>query len=354
MARFLKNSSQKRGLPPGSLVSVGNKTNEQVTIEIIDYTPDNATELNADNAEKLKKYVDQQNPTWININGIFDSNLMEEIGKIFEIHPLSLEDIMNTGQRPKYEDFDHYLFVTLKMLTFNKEKHIIESEQVSIIMNKNCVLTFQEKKGDVFDCVRERIRNGKGRIRKMRTDYLAYSLMDAIIDNYFYILESIGDKLEEAEQNLVSSPDFSTLKIIHHLKQEMLYMRKAIWPLRDLVSGVQRNESSLISQDTSIYYRDLHDHTIQVIDTMETYRDMISGMQDVYLSSVSNRMNEVMKILTIFAAIFIPLTFIAGIYGMNFEHMPELKWKWGYFGVLTLMASIASIMILYFKKHKWL
>lgn len=354
MARFLKNRSNKKGLPPGSLVPIGTKTNGKITIEIIDYSADNITEGEADQAQDLSKFVDRTNPTWINFTGINDGNLMEGIGKVFNIHPLTLEDIMNTGQRPKYEDFDNYLFVTLKMLTFNQEKHIIESEQVSIIMANNCVLTFQEKKGDVFDCVRERIRNGKGRIRKMGTDYLTYSLMDAIIDNYFFILESIGDKLEESEQNLISCPEFKTLQIIHHLKQEMLYMRKAIWPLRDLVSGIQRNESSLITEGTGIYFRDLHDHTIQVIDTMETFRDMVSGMQDVYLSSVSNRMNEVMKVLTIFAAIFIPMTFIAGVYGMNFEYMPELKMRWGYFGALLLMLSIAISMIVYFKKNKWL
>ena len=354
MARFLKKISHKKGLPPGTLIPIGKETNEKTSIEVIDYNETDCTEPAVTRADELIQFTKKATPTWINLNGVRDSELMEAIGKIFNIHLLTLEDIMNTGQRPKYEDFDNYLFVCLKMLTFSNATNNIESEQVSLVIANNCVITFQEKKGDVFDSLRERIRKGKGRIRKMGADYLAYSLLDAIVDNYFLVLEGIGDKLESLELTLVSRPEFTTLKSIYHFKQEMLYMRKAIWPLRDMVGVIHRNDSLLISDETSLYFRDLHDHTIQVIDTMETFRDMVSGMLEVYLSSVSNRMNEVMKVLTVFAAIFIPLTFIAGVYGMNFEYMPELKWKWGYFGALLLMLTVAAGMLAYFKKNKWI
>jgi magnesium transporter len=265
-----------------------------------------------------------------------------------------LEDIVNTEQRPKMEDFEGYLFVVLKMLSFDEQQRAIKIEQVSLVLGPNYVLTFQEREGDVFEPVRDRIRRAKGRIRKMGADYLAYALLDAIVDSYFAILEKIGDKIEELEEHLISQPDVQILQSIHHLKREMIYLRRSIWPLREVTSGMARNESILIKESTEIFLRDVYDHTIQVIDTIEAYRDMISGMLDTYLSSISNRMNEVMKVLTIFAAIFIPLTFIAGIYGMNFAYMPELGWKWGYFAVLTVMVSVAVCMLIYFRKRKWL
>lgn len=354
MPRFLKPQSQKKGMLPGSLDLINEENFAAAEISVMDYSQDRFDEKIIEKRADLKKFPKADNPTWINVIGVHDSDLMAEIGPIFGIHPLTLEDIMNTGHRPKCEDFDSYLFFTLKMLTFNTEQCVIESEQVSLVLTKNCVITFQERPGDVFDAIRDRIRTGKGRVTKMQTDYLAYSLIDAIVDNYFIVLENIGDRIEKLEEDLLLEADYSVMKDVYHYKQELLFMRKAAWPLRDLINGTQRKETELITDETVMYYRDIHDHSIQVIDTMEVYRDMISGIQDVYLSSTGNRLNEIMKVLTLFAAIFIPLTFIAGVYGMNFKYMPELSWKWGYFAVLGLMASLTVVMVLFFKKKKWI
>jgi magnesium transporter len=240
------------------------------------------------------------------------------------------------------------------MLYPGMKKGEIEAEQVSLILGPNFIISFQEREGDVFDPVRDRIRKNKGRIRKAGPDYLAYALMDAVVDNYFLILENISEKIEDTEQQLATSPSPETLQHIRELKNEMIFLRKSIWPLRELISGLGRAESSLIQESTGVYLRDVYDHTIQIIDTVESYRDMISGMVDIYLSSISNKMNEVMKVLTIFASIFIPLTFIAGIYGMNFEFMPELGWRWGYFTLLGFMAIVGISLVFYFKRKKWL
>ena len=268
------------------------------------------------------------------------------------MHPLIQEDIVNTGQRPRAEDFEAYVFVVLKMM-YNGGKIGIVSEQVSLVLGPNFVISFQEQEGDVFDAIRERIRKEKGRIRKEGSDYLAYALLDAIVDNYFLVLEELGEEIERIEEKLVKDPTPRTLQTIHDLKRDSLFLRKSIWPLREVINGLVKSESLLIKPTTEIYLRDVYEHTIQVIDTVETFRDMISGMLDIYLSSISNRMNEVMKVLTIFAAIFIPLTFVAGIYGMNFKYMPELEWRWGYFMVLGLMAIIGGTLVAYFKNKKW-
>lgn len=354
MSRFLKRRSPKVGTTPGSLVSTTDASLGAPVISVIDYGPDDFHERSRVKISELKQVPRPDTIAWINIIGVHDADIMAEIGQTFDIHPLTLEDIMNTGHRPKSEDFDSYLFITLKMLTFNTKQSVIESEQVSLIMTKNCVITFQERPGDVFDPIRDRIRTGKGRMTKMKTDYLTYALIDAIVDNYFIILENIGERIETLEADLLLKADYTAMKMVHHFKQELLFMRKAVWPLRDLISGTQRNEAELISDETVMYYRDIYDHSIQVIDTLEIYRDMIGGIQDVYLSSTGNRLNEIMKVLTLFAAVFIPLTFIAGIYGMNFENMPELTWKWGYFAVLGVMALLTLVMVLFFKKKNWL
>jgi magnesium transporter len=280
--------------------------------------------------------------------------VIEQLGKHFSLHPLLLEDILHTEQRPKMEDFGEYLFFVLKMLYLEEGRHEILAEQVSLILGSNFVISFQEREGDVFKYVRERIRNSKGRIRKVGADYLAYALIDAIVDNYFIILERLGETIEELEEELVTNPVSDTLQTIHHLKREMIFLRKSVWPLREVISALERGESPLIQESTGVYLRDLYDHTIQVIDSVETFRDMVSGILDIYLSSVSNKMNEVMKVLTIIATIFIPLTFIAGIYGMNFEYMPELSWRWGYPAVWFVICAIFITMLAYFKRRKWL
>ncbi len=354
MARYGKRKAKKAGLPPGTLVHVGEKKTEKIRIRVLDYTEGTFEEKDITKVEDCYPFKEKSTVTWINVDGIHDVDIIEKIGKNYGVHPLLLEDILNTEQRPKIEDFEDYIFLVLKMLAFDEKEHEVKIEQVSFVIGPNYVISFQEKEGDVFDPVRERIRNAKGRIRRMGADYLAYALLDAIVDSYFFILEKIGDKIEGLEEDLIANPDAKTLQTIHYLKREMIFLRRSVWPLREVISGMSRKESVLIKESTEIFLRDVYDHTIQVIDTIENFRDMVSGMLDIYLSSLSNRMNEVMKVLTIFAAIFIPLTFVAGIYGMNFAYMPELGWKWGYFGALAVMAGIGITMLVYFKKKHWL
>ena len=323
-------------------------------ITIIDYDESHVEDKEAKRIEECFPFTDKPTVTWININGLHQLDIIEKIGEHFNVHPLVLEDIVNTGQRPKIEDFVDYIFVTLKMLRYSDEEKETKAEQVSLILGSNFVISFQENEGDVFDPIRQRIEADKGRIRKMGADYLAYALMDAIVDNYFTILEKLGDRIEDFEEELVVNPKPETLQAIHHLKREMIFLRKSVWPLREVINRLERWESSLINKSTAIYFRDVYDHTIQVIDSVETFRDMLSGMLDIYLSSISNRMNEVMKVLTIIATIFIPLTFIAGVYGMNFRFMPELEMPIGYPVILLVMLFIGILMFAYFRKKKWL
>lgn len=330
------------------------KAGPGIEINIMDYNLGKLLEKNVRKVEDCFSFSDSSTVTWINIDGITKGVDLDKIGKFFNLHPLVMEDIL-TGQRPKMENYDEYIFIVLKMLHYNERKRDIESEQVSMVVGKDFVISFQEDKmGDVFDSVRARIRNANSRIRKMKSDYLAYALIDAIVDNYFVILEKVGENIETIEDTLVKEPTPENLQLIHDLKNEMINLRKSVWPLRELISGLQRLESSRIKASTKIYLRDLYDHTVQIIDTMETYRDMLSGMHDTYLSSISNRMNEIMKILTIFTTIFIPLTFVAGIYGMNFHYMPELDWEMGYPVVWVVMVLIAGTMLLFFKRKKWI
>ena len=352
--KVFKKRSSKAGLPPGTLVYVGEKKVESIRITFIDYDEQSFQEKQVTNIEDCLKLKDTSTVSWINIDGLHDIELLEKLGKGFELHPLILEDILSTSQRPKFEDYEKHFFIVLKMLSFKEENQAIETEQVSLILGPNYVISFQERIGDAFEPIRERIRNAKGRIRKMGSDYLCYSLLDAIVDNYFVILERFGEKIESMEEEVVGDPTERTVQQIHSLKREMILMRKSIWPFRELIGGLQKSESSLINETTDIYMRDVYDHTIQIIDTIESFRDMVSGLLDIYLSSLSNKMNAVMKLLTIIATLFIPLTFVAGIYGMNFEYMPELKVRWAYGGVWLVMISIAVIMLSYFRRKKWL
>jgi magnesium transporter len=354
MAKNTQRRSRKAGLPPGSLVHIGEKKTERTKITIMDYDEQTFQGKEAKTVEECFAFKETATVTWINIDGVHDSEVVGKLGSHFGVHPLILEDIMTTQQRPKMEDMGDYIFIVLRMLSLSEKKREVRSEQVSLILGSNFVISFQETEGDVFDSVRDRIRSGKGRLRKMGPDYLAYTLIDSIVDNYFLTLEKLGEKVEFIEEELVSDPGRKTLQEIHILKREMIYLRKSVWPLREVISGLERVESDLIKESTGIFLRDVYDHTIQVIDTVETYRDMLSGMLDMYLSSVSNRMNEVMKVLTIIATIFIPLTFIAGVYGMNFRYMPELGWRWGYFIVLGLMVVIGILMVLFFRRKKWM
>ena len=352
--RKIKRQSKTAGLPPGTLVHVGERKTEEVRITFMDYDEHDFQEKQVSNIEDCFPFKNTSTVTWINIDGLHNTEIIEKLGREFELHPLILEDILNTGQRPKFEDVDNYVFTVLNMLSYDEPNQTTQAEQVSLVLGANFVISFQESIGDVFEQIRDRIRNSKGRIRKMGSDYLTYALLDAIVDNYFLILEKFGEKIEYMEEGLVSEPTEKTLQQIHAIKREMVFLRKSVWPLRELINSLVRSESKLIKESTGIYLRDVYDHTIQVIDTVETFRDMVSGMLDIYLSSISNRMNAVMKVLTIIATIFIPLTFVAGIYGMNFKYMPELDCKWGYPIVLIVMAVAGGAMLIYFKRKKWL
>ena len=355
MSRRLKIRSTKAGLPPGSLVHIGEKLSETTKITLIDYNGDYLAEKNIQNMDELLAVKDKPTVSWIHIDGIHDTRVLEQLGAVFGLHPLILEDILNTDQRPKMEDLGDYIFIVLKRFcNICDQNNDITSEQISVILGPNYVISLQEKEEDILNPIRDRIRTGKGRIRKAGADYLAYSIIDIILDSYFTILETLGEKIDLEEEALLSNPEGRTLQAIQHLKRDMIFLRKSVWPLRETISALERSESPLIQESTGIYLKDIYDHAIQVLDTVETYRDMLSGMIDIYLSSLSNRMNQVMKVLTIIATIFMPMTFLAGVYGMNFKHFPELEWRWSYPLFWKVNLAIAVVMLILFKRKKWL
>jgi magnesium transporter len=355
MKKGFHTRANKIGLPAGSLIHVGEKLADKTKITVIEYDEHQFKEREFVTISDFSFSKENPSTTWINIDGLHDIQILEQLGKIFNIHPLILEDILNTDQRPKMEDLDEYLYIVLRMFYKSKNKNdVVQSEQVSFIIGHNFIISFQEKPGDIFDPIRDRIKNVKGRIRKAGADFLAYSLIDSIVDYYFIVLESLDEKIEFFENILVSSPSRELLLDIQNLKREIIFLRKFAWPMRETVSLLERSESPLIQESTNIYFKDIYDHTIQVIDTIEIFRETLSSMLDIYLSSISNKMNEIMKVLTIIATIFMPLTFIAGIYGMNFKYMPELGWRWGYPMIWGITLTISSIMLIYFKKKKWL
>ena len=351
---FFKGRHKKPGLSPGTLVYVGNKREDEIKISVIDYDAEHFEERAVDTIEDCLPYKDKETVTWINISGIHDIGAIEALGKRFDLHPLVLEDIVNTRHRPKMDDYGDYLFVVMKMLHEPDSQQPIRHEQISFILGPRMVISLQEYEGDLFDPVRERIRKQKGRIRTKGPDYLFYALVDTIVDYYFNIFEVIGEKIEAMQEEVLEHPRPEILNEIQTLKREMIGLRKSVWPLRDIISLLVRGESKLISEEVILFLRDVYDHTIQVIDTIETLRDMLSGMLDIYLSSISNRMNEVMKVLTIIATIFIPMTFLAGIYGMNFKYMPELEWPWAYPVLWLILISVFVCMVIWFKKKRWL
>ncbi|GAN33587.1 MAG: magnesium and cobalt transport protein CorA [Candidatus Brocadia sp.] len=355
MAKLIKKRSEKAGLLPDALIHIGERKTEKVKITITEYDEMHFHEQEAKAIEECFPFKDKGRPTiaWINIDGIHRSDILGRLGEGFGLHPLTVEDIMNIDQRPKIEDFKEYSYIALKMLQFSGKDGEVISEQVSLVLGSNFVISFQEREVDIFHVIRERIRTNKGRIRKMGADYLAYCLLDAIVDNYFIIMETLGEKIESLEDELVSNPTPVTLHAIYKLKMNTILLRRSVWPLREVIGGLERGESSLIRESTRIYYKDIHDHTLHIIDTLETFREMVAGMLEIYLSSISNRLNAVIKVLTMLATIFMPLTFIAGIYGMNFKYMPELEWRWGYPIILFIMAAVGIIMVYYFKKKRW-
>jgi magnesium transporter len=353
--RFTRRMHEQVGLSPGTLVHIGEQKVEKVRITVIDYDEGHLQERVVDTVEECFAFRDKPTTTWINVDGVHDIEVVEKLGNCYGIHPIVLEDIVNTMQRPKMLDFGDYIFISLKMLYFDENrKKGVKVEQVSLILGSNFVISFQEDIGDVFDGVRDRIRKGKGKIRRSSADYLAYSLIDSVVDGYFIVFEWLGEQIEDVQEKLVATPTAENLRTIHYLKSEMIELRKAVWPLRELVANLERTESPLIKKDTIIFLRNVYGHTIEIIETIESFRDLISGMIDIYLSSISMKLNEVMKYLTIIATIFIPLTFIVGIYGMNFRHMPEIEWRYGYPMVMSVVLVIGLVMLVYFRRKKWM
>lgn len=347
-------SKKHIGQVPGTLIYTGKKSDKDFHVECFDYTKDHIEESILLNIEDAINYKETDSVTWINVDGLKHTNKIEDIGKQYDLHPLVLEDIVNTSQRPKIDEYEDYLFVVLKMLYYDDDENIV-IEQVSIVLGKNYVLTFQESEGDVFGSIRERLRLSNGRIRGLKSDYLMYALIDAIVDNYFSLIETLGNKIEDLETELFSGNAREDINVeVQQLKREILKVRRAIFPLREIINRIEKGDHSLIYKRTITFYRDIYDHLIQVSENIDIYREMIWSLMDMYMTTISNKMNEVMKVLTIIATIFIPLTFIAGIYGMNFENIPELHYKYGYHVLWGIMIVLFLAMLYYFKRKKWL
>jgi magnesium transporter len=355
MPEIVSRRSEKSGLPPGSLVHVGRRMAEKARITAMVYDASQLLEEELEAIGEAFPLSEAPTVTWINIDGIHQVQVVEDLGERLGLHPLVMEDILNPEQRPKMEDLGGYLYLVLKMLDWDDARGEMTTEQMSVLVGENYVVSLQEHPGgDVLDPIRLRIREAKGSIREEGPDYLAYAILDGVVDRYFGVLEGLGERVEDLEEELVAHPTPDTLQALHDLRRQMIFMRKAVWPLREVVGGLERGGSRLIRDSTHVYLRDVYDHTVQVMDAVETLRDMLSGMLDIYLSSISNRMNEVMKVLTVFASVFIPLTFIAGVYGMNFTYMPELAWRWAYPSLWLVMAAVAVTMLVYFRRKRWL
>jgi magnesium transporter len=350
---LFRRSLKKSGLPPGTLTIPEGITPVRPTVTLFEYD----TQILKETAAELLESEIKENFEgiyWLNIDGLGDIKLFRRIGEQFDIHDLSLEDILNIDQRPKIEEHEGYFLIVVKMISWNTTKSEIDVEQVSLILRNNMVLTFQEKPGDVFTSIRERLRNNKGRIRREGADYLAFALLDAIVDNYFVVFEQLGEQITACENEVIHNPTASTSAKIHALRNRLIMLRRAIWPLREVANELKRVESDMFRDETKPYFKDLYDHTLQIIEAMETYRDVLSGLLDGYQNAVSNRMNEIMKILTIISTLFIPLSFLAGLYGMNFKNMPELEWQWGYHMLLAVMGTLAAGLLLFFRKKRWI
>ena len=339
---------------PGTTVFVGQQRRERACIDIINFSPETLEEWHGADVSTCRTCSTGREISWINVNGVHDTALIEELGDVFDLHPLTREDIANTSQRPKWEEFDRYAFLAMKMLDVGGPERAVSIEHVSLILGPTWVLSFLEDEGDVFESVRKRLRTASGRVRRMPADYLAFCLMDAVVDHYFLAVEQIGEDVELIEEEVIRNPSPGDIHRIHRFKQQMLILRRAVWPLREVVGAIVRSESELLGERTKVFWRDLYDHTVQVIDMVETSRDSLASLHDMYLSSLSNRMNEVMKVLTVISTIFIPLTFLAGVYGMNFEYMPGLKWKEGYYALCAVMVAISVMLILYFRRRRWI
>lgn len=355
MPRASKRRIKKVGLPAGSLVYTGERSGGKVSALRIDFSEEACEERSLDLEAGPGPFRPAAAAAWVNVVGIHDPAALERLGDSFGLHRLVLEDILSVVQRPKAEDHGDYLYLVLKALGFHEKTGKVAPEQVSIVLGRGFVLSFQEgAPGDAFAAIRERLAAGRGVIRKRGPDFLAYSLLDSVVDGYFLVLDRFGDRIDALEDELIERPGKTTVERLYELKRELLLLHRSVWPVREVVGALMRRDSSLIEEATVPYLRDVYDHTVQAIDTIEIYREMLSEMIGIYLSSASNRLNAIMKVLTIIATIFMPLTFIAGVYGMNFRHMPELEWAYGYPLALLVMAAIGIAMFVYFRRKDWM
>jgi magnesium transporter len=351
---MFRESSKIAGLPPGSAIYTGVRKDTPFNIDLFSYSGNHLEEKNNISFDEMLNLSKNRDFHWVNVEGIHHAEKVKEICDAFKIHPLTMEDILSVGQRPQIDDTENYLFVALKMLQFDEKKNKTLNEQVSFILTENLLITFQEKKGDTFEAVRNRLRAGKGKIRSEGLDYLLYALVDTVVDHYFIVLEKFGDVLEEIEERIMFEGQKRDFDLLYTLKRELIHIRRSVWPLREVISKLERDDIKLIRKQTRLYIRDVYDHTIQAIDSVETYRDFISSLGDLYQSVISNKLNQVMKTLTIFSVIFIPLTFIAGVYGINFENVPEFQWEYGYFYFWSLLVAMAVFTLAIFRYKKWI
>jgi magnesium transporter len=352
--KIIRKRSQKLGLPPGSLVYLGEHPDKQLKVSVLEYSDTLCEEYEKPTLEECHLLKETPTITWINVDGLRYVEDIKNLGECLGLHPLVLEDILSADQRPKLEDYGDYLYMVLRVLSYDEPALSVRSDQLSLVIGANYLISLHDGNGDLFAPIKARLKAGAGRIRKGGPDYLAYAILDLVVDNYFLLLESIGETIEDLEQQLITNPTPQTLGDTHRLKRDLIILRRSVWPLREVMSRLERRESPLIQEGMYLYLKDVYDHVIQVIDTIETFREMLSGMLDIYLSSVSNRLNEVMKVLTIIATIFIPLTFIAGVYGMNFKHMPELEHPYGYYTVMGVMITLGLGMLGIFWRKGWL
>ena len=352
--RRRKQRSRKAGLPPGTPVHTGEVKSEHTMITALHYAAETVNEKELSGAEECRNWLGREGVLWINVAGLGDVPALQEIGKIFGLHPLIVEDIVNTDQRPKIEDYGNVFYVVIRLIVYGNNDNEVHTDQVSLVVGKDFVLSFLEQSSGVFDAVRERVRHMQGRICSQGPDYLLYRLMDTVVDDYFGTLERVGDETEDLEDAIVGGADANDLNEIHRLRRQMIHLRKAVWPLRDVIGTLAHGESSLIERETMIYFRDVYDHAVQAMDTIETYRDTLSATLDMYLSGVNLRQNEVMKVLTVIATIFLPISFLAGLWGMNFKNMPELDRPWGYPAALLVMLCVVAAMLVFFKRKKWM
>lgn len=354
MTDSLTNPSEKSGMPPGTLVHVGNVLETETTITLFDYNKDEIIEKTIDAIDELAEYKAKETVTWVVIEGLSNVELIESIGELFNIHPLVLEDILNAHQRPRFEEAEEYLYIVLKSMSLEKEQFSVNYEQISILLLENFVFTFKEKKDELLLPLYKRLKSNKSRLRNEGSDFVAYAVLDIIVDMNFALLDSLDLLTDAIEDELLNNPTSETLVTIQQTKRELIYIRKSVSPLRELLTAIMRSDTALIHKKTFVYFRDVYDHALHIIDEIESYRDILTGLLDIYISSVSNKMNEVMKVLTVYATIFIPLTFITGVYGMNFQYMPELAWKWAYPAIWVVFILFTLLSLVYFKKKRWI